>query len=190
VPGHHGTRAEWADQIAEEGFQPSTAEDDWLGCGSYFFEDAPQMAEEWAEMMHPEHEICVFEAEISLSRCLDLLNGEGQDLVEPFYDRYIRLKGKETVAQLKQRESDAYGDFDGDVINLACQALAEEGLRFDVVRAGCRAGGAIFEDKDKKLPRSRFDKREHVQLAVRNDCAILGFRRKELATGKSRHHGA
>lgn len=191
VPGHHGTRAEWASSIVTEGFRPSVTEEDWLGDGSYFFEDAPQMAHEWANLKHPDHEPCIFEAEIDLSRCLDLLDGEGQDRLQPFYERRIRLRGRETVAEMKQKFApDAFGDFDCDVINFACDSLAEGGDRFDVVRAACRAAGRLYEDPAGELPSSRFYLRDHIQLAVRNRCAILGFSQIDPPTAGKGGHGA
>jgi hypothetical protein len=189
VPGHHGTRAEWADQIVARGFRPTANEQHWFGDGAYFFEDAPQLADEWARMNHPGRETCVFEAEITLARCLDLLDGEGQDKLKPFYEFYIGLRGRETIAQFKQRESDAYGDFDCGVINFACEIMAEDGVLFDVVRGVGRAAGPLFEDPTGELPSSRFSRREHIQLAVRNNSAILSFQLIDPATGKSDHDG-
>ncbi len=191
VPGHHGTRAEWADQILAEGLRPSESKQDYLGDGSYFFEDAPDLADEWARLNHPDHETCILEAEIALSRCLDLLDGVGQDMLKPFYERFICLRGRDTVAMLKQKETDAYGDFDCNVINLACESMAEDGVQLDVVRGAIRVGGPIYKDEAGELPESRFWQREHIQLAVRNNCAILACRRKDNSpTGRSGQDGA
>jgi hypothetical protein len=153
----------------------------------YFFEDAPKLAEEWASMNHPGHETCVLEAEIALSHCLDLMDGVGSDLLEPFYGRYVQLLGDEAVANLQQPKNDAFGDLDCGVINLACETVEEDGVQVDVVRAGCRAGGAIYGGDGADEPRSRFDLREHVQLAVRNNCAILSVQRTDPTTGKQGH---
>jgi hypothetical protein len=191
VPGHHGTRAEWKDRIISDGFLPTTNDQGWFGDGSYFFEDAPKLADEWARMKHPEYETCVFEAEITLARCLDLLDGVGPEKLRPFYERYIGLRGRDAVAELKQNEyPDAYGDFDCHVINLACETLAEDGERFDVVRGSCKSAGPIYEDPDGELPSSRPSLREHIQLAVRDNCAILSFEQVDSPTTGKGSHGA
>jgi|GEM_PF-4261391 len=131
-------------------------------------------------MNHPGHETCVLEAEITLSRCLDLLDGIGAEKLRPFYERFIRLRGRETVGQLKQKENpDSYGDFDCHVINLACETMAEDGERIDVVRGACAVGGPLFTDPTGELPDSRPARREHIQLAVRDNSAILSFRQAD-----------
>jgi hypothetical protein len=189
VPGHHGTRCEWVEKIEDEGFRSSASGADWLGDGSYFFEDAPSMADEWARMVHPGHATCVLGAEIRLRHCLDLLDSRGAAVLEPFYEKQIAVLGRRQIAQLKQKETDAYGDFDCGVINLACLTLAEDGgTVVEVVRAACRAGGALYEDPSGELPRSRFDKKDHIQLAVRENCAILALRREEDPTDGRRAH--
>jgi hypothetical protein len=180
VPGHHGTRADWADSIEHEGFVPAPKGEDWFGDGSYFFEDAPWLAKEWAEMKYPGHETCIFEAEISLARCLDLLDGVGPEKLRPFYDRLIQLRGRESIRQLKQKQNlESYGDFDCQVINLACETMAEDGEVVDVVRGACAVGDPLFAEDSEDLPRSRFASREHIQLAVRNNSAILTFQRAD-----------
>jgi hypothetical protein len=74
VTGFHGTTRSIAERLVsgELFWKPSTNEGDWLGFGSYFFQDGFERAQVWAT--HNCADPVVMEVEIDLTNCLDLLD--------------------------------------------------------------------------------------------------------------------
>jgi hypothetical protein len=127
--------------------------------------------------------VCVIDAEISLENCLNLGDPEGVAKLRPFYDLYIVHLGTEVAATLK---STAAGNrqLDCRVINYACERLRENGDPIHVVRSPFTEGEPIFSGGD-GVPTSQIHDLAHVQLAVREDCAILDIEVDELKEGES-----
>ena len=73
VYGYHGTSQVSADSIlAQQRFEPSVNEYDWLGYGTYFFQESPASAWDWATRMH-DPEPAVLRATITVADFMDLL---------------------------------------------------------------------------------------------------------------------
>ena len=88
VYGYHGTNQENAAKILADGFSSSRNLYDWLGDGVYFFQDAPQRAQEWAIDNYPATP-AVIGAEILLSDCIDLLDTVWPSVMSEMYDSYL-----------------------------------------------------------------------------------------------------
>ncbi len=174
VLGHHGTTTERADAIFDSGFKAKRNEYDWLGHGVYFFENSPTRAMAWANEQHPDSNVCVMAAEIALGRnCLDLADPDGVTVLESFFKHYVATFGKEHVAGLK--ETSGNRQFSCRVINWCCKRMAENGWDIHVIRSPFEEGDYVFSDPDGKLPTALLRKLTHIQLAVRDCCAIRRF---------------
>jgi hypothetical protein len=170
---HHGTTKELATEILAKGFTPSKRESDWLGFGIYFWEDSPARALMWAEERYPSQAVCVVDAEVSLEKCLNLGDPEGVAKLRPFYRFYIAALGVELASTLKSTASGNH-QLDCRVINYACERLKEDGHPIHVVRSPFIEGEPIFRG-DQGVASSRLHEQTHVQLAVREHCAILNI---------------
>jgi hypothetical protein len=183
VYAHHGTTKELAKEILASGFRPSEQESDWLGFGVYFWEDSPARALMWAEENFPSQSVCVVDAEISLENCLNLADPEGIKKLKPFYGSYIASLGLEVAATLKSTAAGNH-QLDCRVINYACERLRENGDPIHVVRNAYEEGEPIFQGGD-GVAASQIHDLTHVQLAVRENCAILDLEVEELKEGES-----
>jgi hypothetical protein len=187
VYGHHGTTKEHAETIIRTGFQPSEKESDWLGFGIYFWEDSPGRARLWCQEKFPDQPACVLDAEISLTNCLNLANPEDVAILKPNYWLYIKAVGMRIAASLKSTRR-GNRQLDCRVINLACERWHENGVTIEVVRGPFQEGKPIFPGWSERRSWRRFWRRgpsvaasqiydlSHVQLAVRESCAILDLR--------------
>jgi hypothetical protein len=172
-----------AKEILASGFRPSERQSDWLGFGVYFWEDSPARALMWAEEKFPSQSVCVIDAKISLENCLNLADPEGIKKLKPFYGAYIATLGVEVAATLKSTASGNH-QLDCRVINFACERLGENGDPIHVVRSAYEEGEPVFRGAD-GVPASRIHDLTHVQLAVRENCAILNVEVEELKEGES-----
>jgi hypothetical protein len=173
---HHGTTEELAQEIIKTGFKQSEEKWDWLGYGIYFWEDSPARALLWARQKHSNGSLSVIDAEIALEHCLNLLDPEGAAKLKRFYRRYILATGVE-VASLKSTAGNH--ELDCRVINYACEQWAEFGYHVHVIRGGFVEGDPLYSH-GLGGPDSKIHDLSHVQLAVRDTCAILNVEIAEV----------
>jgi hypothetical protein len=95
--GYHGTTKSTAEDIlsGKLPFAGSTNAGDWLGAGTYFWQDAPYRAAAWAKSRHPGKDVAVLEADIDLQRCLDLFDALAhKELFRAYTERFLLVAEK------------------------------------------------------------------------------------------------
>lgn len=174
-------------------FVPSSEPYDWLGSGSYFWEEDILRAYQWALERRPMAP-CVVGAVIELGNCLDLTKRRNITILKSAYASYIGLQllSKQPVPQNQDAKNSRPGDLvrrylDCAVVDhlhdrYAYASRTNAGIReFDTVRAMFPEGTPIYE-------RAGFQEKTHVQIAVRpgKENQVLGvfrvpdFQLKEL----------
>ncbi|HBJ83330.1 MAG TPA: hypothetical protein DDZ88_05545 [Verrucomicrobiales bacterium] len=157
---------------------------DWLGMGIYFWEHGPRRALEWAtqqskrkgsKIKHP----AVLGAVIQLGNCFDLLDIQfTQHLAESAQgiEVALALQG----ASMPENQMVGLHDFDWlrrerdcFVINQSIPAIeATTDCLFQTVRGVFQEGEPAFKGAGIKL-------KSHIQIAVRDSKAIIGYFRPE-----------
>ena len=184
--GYHGCSRAIADRVlAGEAFEPSREDHDWLGPGTYFWENDPRRALEWAveketrgKCDHP----TVVGAVIMPGRCLDLTTRDDLDLLA---EAYIAFRAAQEAAKLEMpRNQDLRLDTHRDrklryldcavIRHLEAAAenadanLAVPGLApIDTVRGLFTEGGELYGG-------AGFSRKTHSQIAVVRPMAIVG----------------
>lgn len=175
VYGYHATDAETvANVLHEKHIKKSENWYDWLGVGSYFYQEAPLRALKW--LTQEKHEgtiepskaglLC---AKIQIREFIDLLE---PDWVEVIARTYILLEeDTDKLATLRRwREKQAEYKVGGEagphpldkyVIDMAVGSLIKGGRKVNGVRA-------IFYDGKRLFENSHLLDRQHIQIAVHN----------------------
>lgn len=162
ITGYHSTHRSREQAIAEHGYGPS-GEEEWLGKGAYFFEDAPFCAAKleargFAEKVRkiPLAEIVVFRSTINPKRLLDLAyNRRHRALYHEARDR-LRLKVALEDRQ-EPKELDDYRVF---------ALLDSQANSFDVVRA------IVDAERIGKGYQTYLVRRPQLQVCVKDNNAI------------------
>ncbi len=178
----HGCDRRVADSVLAGKAKLTASENayDWLGTGIYFWEHGPTRAQEWAEAQARRKgskikRPAVLGAIIQLGNCFDLLDVR-------FTRRLADVAGllsEELVAQgktLPRNESAGTGDYDwlkrhrdSFVLNSAIPTIeAAQGRTFQTVRGVFQEGEPAFDGAGIKL-------KSHIQIAVRDARAIVGY---------------
>ena len=158
VVAYHGTSAEAAEAVKQDGFHMSQNSYDWLGDGVYFFQDAPHRAWEWANSHHPDGP-AVIRAELDLSYCMDLLDTAWNSVLADTHDAYIQLL-KES-GRIPPVQAGGAHPLDREVINYALGVLTLNGVEISCVRGAFVEGRPVYPD-------SALYDRTHVQISVRD----------------------
>lgn len=161
VVGFHGTRLSLAADIVRSGdFRRSPYPWNWLGRGTYFWQEDPARAYQWAKRRFGGAG-AVVEARIHLGRCLDLAQQRSLRLVRKAYIELKKAAVKSDGTLPSNRGNDH--SLDAAVIEVVCANWGE----FDTVRSAFAQGTELY-------PRSGFRSMNHVQIAVRNPKSIVG----------------
>lgn len=195
VLAYHGCDKETAQKLLSG--SPFVASDkpyDWLGKGSYFWEEDVLRAYQWAVERRP-NAPCVVGVALDLGICLDLTKQSGITALKRAYESYTRLqlRSNKPIPQNVDAKHSRPGDLvlrylDRAVVDHLHDLYAEASLadagrtrEFDTVRALFPEGRPLYE-------RSGFQEKTHVQIAVRpgKENQVLGvfrvpdFQLKEL----------
>ncbi|NJK90468.1 MAG: hypothetical protein HC904_00735 [Blastochloris sp.] len=187
ILAYHGCDRSIGDQIlrGDSEVKPSNNEYDWLGKGSYFWENSYSRALKWAQFLkeHPSYthkaikDPFVVGAIIDPGNCLDLTEAECLDILKEAYAQYVdvmrlvaKYSGEPTV--LPKNEPGFKGDEDLVKRKLDCavinwlhktredRKLKSKGLQpFDTVRGAFSEGDSLFEN-------SKIESRTHIQWSV------------------------
>ncbi len=161
VTGFHGTTHERAERaVAEQQLRPSKNKYDWLGHGTYFWEESYSRARQWAEQKYGP-EARVVQAKVRLGRCLDMMNTNWAPAVKDAYERVVADYAARGVACPENRGG--YRVLDCRVMN----ELAGNILNAETVRAAFLEGAPV-------VPTSLFVGLAHIQLVTREPKNILG----------------
>lgn len=200
VLGYHGCDQDIARKAISGDFKlvESDRDYDWLGPGAYFWEGDPTRAMEWArwktEIGHYKNP-AVVGAVIDLRNCLDLLVRDEIELLATAYRSFVALRAKADMPMPENRSVKGQPNQDRVLRYLDCavfrhlhemidaQASEDRSIEpYDTVRGMFTEGGPLY-------PGCGFEKRSHVQIAVRNDACIKGFFLPRYITA-SAHHAA
>lgn len=180
VYGFHGTEKQTALKILNqtEDFKLSNNAYDWLGKGTYFWENNYERAKQYAvqDSKRPRSSIVepfVLGAVIDLGNCLDLLDQEHLDFLKVAYeDLKFTLESEGKI--LPQNMGFGAADFDFKKRELDCAVIRwahelakEQGVYFDSVRAAFWEGNELY-------PNAGFKQQNHIQIAVLNPNCIKG----------------
>ncbi len=182
VLAYHGCNFETAQRLlGGSQFQPSNRDYDWLGVGSYFWENDVLRAYRWATERrrgfdHPS----VVGAVIELGNCLDLTTQSGIDAVKLAYNELVLSaeKAGSTIPENVDPGNESSGDkilrrLDCAVMNLlygilqTAQASDPKSQPYTTVRA-------LFPEGSELYPGAGFLDKTHIQLCVREPEQILG----------------
>jgi len=157
---------------------------DWLGPGAYFWESDPQRAREWAEWKAAKGDYinpAVVGAVIDLRNCFDLVSREDLDLLTDAHRSFLSVQKLAGLPIPKNKSVPGQPDADRVLRFLDCAVLrhlhsildaqpADDRLiePFDTVRG-------MFTEGRRVYPGSGFRKKNHVQIAVRNNSCIRGL---------------
>lgn len=183
VVGYHGCDRSLLEGVVLGGghLQPSDNRYDWLGKGTYFWENGLQRAWEFAEWKKQRGEIkepAVIGAHINLGRCFDLADTWATGQLRDVHARFVR-KLKDLGVEMPVNRKAAPGDFDLVLRNLDCavmnfamttedESYGQHEPYFQTVRGVFVEGGPVFEG-------AGIYQKSHVQIAVRDLSAILDY---------------
>jgi hypothetical protein len=165
VYGYHGTSAEAAEVIIQQGFNVSSNDYDWLGTGVYFFQDAPVRAWEWANQQHPTNPAVICSI-IRLENCIDLLDINWFPLIRNLYNSFVE-EYRQTNRPLPRQnpERSKAHRLDCAYFNYIVDILQQQGQSIGVIRA-------VFLEGDRVFPNSAIFDRAHIQIAIRDTSLI------------------
>lgn len=169
--GYHGTLAEYAPMILEEGLQPSKNPWEWLGPGVYFWQDAPYRALEWAREWNkrrgrPSAAVCVIKARLRLEDCIDMLDIWWRDILSESSVKFLDLMRSAQTAGIAPRNyrtgrKAGRHELDAAFFTYVGHQLEREGVQVRAVRAAITEGAPI-------LPDSPLCYKSHAQIAIRD----------------------
>jgi hypothetical protein len=181
VYGFHGIDKEVAEKILyqETQFKLSDNSYDWLGKGTYFWENNYERAKQYAlEDSVRAHstikEPFVLGAVVDLGNCLDLLDQEHLDFLKVAYED-LKLTLESEGKALPENQAFGANDFDFKKRELDCAVIRwahelakTEDIYFDTVRAAFWEGNQLY-------PNAGFRQQNHIQIAVINPNCIKGI---------------
>lgn len=181
VYGFHGMDKQTAEKILrqEDEFKHSNNDYDWLGKGTYFWENNFERAKQYAveDSKRQKTKIkdpFVLGTVIDLGNCLDLLDQEYLDFLRVAYDD-LKLTLESEGKALPVNQGFGPNDFDFRKRELDCAVIRwahelarEHGTHFDTVRAAFWEGEALY-------PNAGFRQQNHIQIAVLNPNCIKGI---------------
>lgn len=147
---------------------------DWLGHGSYFWEESPQRALRWAEDKHFRdgkiRNPTVLGAVITPGRCLNLVEAEAATLVRAAYVAYRDVCKTSGEPEARNRGRDFTARYlDCAVFETLHRLRENEGAPpFDTVRG-------FFVEGTELYPGAGIRDRDHIQICVRNPKQIIGY---------------
>lgn len=184
--GFHGCDKHVADAVLTGETKLSASENayDWLGRGIYFWEHGPLRALEWAQQqaLRKGSRIktpAVLGAVIQLGNCFDLLDVRYTRELARSAARMIDTASSLGI-QLPRNQAATKRDYDWLKRHLDCfvlnNAIPEiEGTlqtNFDTVRGVFQEGEPAFKGAGLRM-------KSHIQIAVRNPIAIIGYFKPE-----------
>ena len=188
VLAYHGCDLETAQELLSGSpFQPSNRDYDWLGVGSYFWENDIVRAYRWAteprrESEHPS----VVGAAIELGNCLDLTTQSGIATVKLAYDDFILMAEGDGVPIPKNVDPGNESSGDKIIRRLDCAVM---NCLFEILRTAQESPPksqpyttvrALFPEGSELYPGAGFRDKTHIQICVRDPEQILGvFRIQE-----------
>jgi hypothetical protein len=172
--GFHGTDEKTANKIlsGRSHLIPNDNDYDWLGHGVYFWEHSPQRAYQFAEEKFRrdgrKDKVSVIGAIIHPGLCFNLLEASALGYLGPAYETLLEDSGG--IEKMPENGKQFWDrTLDCAVINMVHTMREEFELEpYDLVRGAFWEGGEAY-------PGARIEKKNHVQLCVRNPECIKGY---------------
>jgi hypothetical protein len=169
VIGYHGCERQVAEKVVVGSVEliPSQNAWDWLGHGTYYWEDSPDRALRWARD-HTDQP-AVIAAAISLGNCLNLADLEAVAMLKAAHEAYLAICEASGTEPARNKGRDLRARFlDCAVLETLHRLREQEGLPpFDTVRGFFIEGREVYPD-------AGFRELDHVQVCVRSPKQILG----------------
>jgi len=166
---------------------------DWLGAGTYFWENDAIRAYHWAKEPRRNFDWpSVVGAAIELGHCLDLTTQAGIEAVKVAHGQFIQMAKKEGVPVPVNVDPSTHPDGDRVIRRLDCAVMnylfeiAQTAQDSDPTAQPYTTVRALFPEGRKLYPGAGFRAKTHIQLCVREPEQILGvfripeWQRKEL----------
>lgn len=187
--GFHGTDENAAEKIlaGKSHLAPSENDYDWLGHGIYFWEYSPlrayQFAQEKFKWQGRNEKVAVIGAIIDPGLCLNLLDAKGLGFLETGYEALLAARGGIDSLPRNGAGKELWKrHLDCAVINtiheIRALSQSKDWIKknpgklplpsYDTVRGAFWEGGPIY-------PGARIEKKNHVQICVRNVESIIGY---------------
>ncbi|MBN8421206.1 MAG: hypothetical protein J0L73_19985 [Verrucomicrobia bacterium] len=173
VIAYHGCDQSVVEECFRGGKLNESANDyDWLGNGIYFWEHGPARAMEWAQFMKLRRKVvtpAVVGALIQLGNCFDLLDVRFTDLLRGMFLNFNKsVEGADDVPPVNDPARKLHR-LDCAFLNWAIPIVEEKlEVRFQTVRG-------VFVEGEPLYPSAQIFMHSHIQIAVRDPAAILGF---------------
>jgi hypothetical protein len=187
--GFHGTDQKTAEKILSgKGHLAASENDyDWLGHGIYFWEYSPlrahQFVQEKFKWQGRKEKVAVVGAIIDPGLCLNMLDAKGLSYLEVGYDALLTARGGAEFLPKNGEGKELWKrKLDCAVINMVHELRAVTQTvewqdenpdtaslqSYDTVRGAFWEGGPIY-------PGARIEKKNHIQICVRNPASIIGY---------------
>ena len=184
VLGFHGCDKAVCEKIISglDTLRNSTNEYDWLGHGMYFWENDPNRALEYAELLkkHPERTTTpittpyVLGAVIDLGRCLNLIEYKALDVLRGAYDMFAAAQKKAGLPLPAQKPLSE----ERDVLKRPLDCAVIESLHqylYDNKKAEYHSVRGVFWEGGDLYTNAGFKTKNHIQICVRNPNCIKGY---------------
>jgi hypothetical protein len=163
-------------------FQASTRDYDWLGAGSYFWENDAVRAFRWAtEHRRGFIQPSVVGVAIELGKCLDLTTQIGIDAVRMAHDQFIKMVMRDGAPIPENVDPGRMASGDKVIRRLDCAVmnhLFNEVLptvqESDPRNQPYATVRALFPEGSELYPGAGFRDKTHIQICVREPEQILG----------------
>jgi hypothetical protein len=187
--GFHGTDLKTSENILKGKSHLVASENDydWLGHGIYFWEYSPLRAEHFVsekfKWQGRKEKVAVVGAIIDPGLCLNLLDAKGLSYLEGGYDALLTARGGEEFLPKNGEGKELWKrQLDCAVINMVHELRAVTQTKdwqqenpgipplpaYNTVRGAFWEGGPIY-------PGARIEKKNHVQICVRDSANIIGY---------------
>lgn len=174
VLAYHGCDSSVAKKLIDGvAFKSSNNDYDWLGPGIYLWESNPRRGLDWASesVRRKSSNIkipAVVGAVIDLGRCLDFTTVAGIELARIAYDSLKDVTEKAGLSLPQNSKDRLRRNLDCAVVrrlHSVLEAMKEPPM--DTVRG-------VFTEGEPIYPGAGFDRKTHIQIAVRNPECIKG----------------
>jgi hypothetical protein len=181
VLAYHGCDRKVGEKIlaGEDVIRPSENEYDWLGHGSYFWENDPERALDYAKLLKkhpgrsrtPVNTPFAIGVVLDLGNCLNLLQAEHLSLVKQAHDTFVQYLVSQELPIPQNRSVGP--DKELLLRQLDCAVIeflhsATQDQPFDSVRG-------VFVEGKPLYPNAGFHSRNHIQICVRELKCIKGY---------------
>ena len=175
VFGFHGCDQSVFDRVVKQGEKINESHNsyDWLGHGSYFWENGYHRALNWAKSSPKISQPAVIGAVIDLGYCLNLTDYDSSEVLRRGYE-ILKIRCDEAKTLLpSNRESKKTEDV--LLRDLDCAVLEQiHDFNRETEKQGYDSVRGIFIEGERVYQGSEFRERTHVQLCIINPNCIKG----------------